>query len=110
MRAQLSPTDLTRALLDPAGTFDGPGEVLKSAGLSRDRKLEILCLWAYDAAELAVAEEEGMGGGEPSQLDAVMSALNDLTGGYDSEHGAPTKHRGFCFSAKRGGAGSSGGG
>ncbi len=101
MRTQGSSTDLARALLDPAGTFDSPEEVVKSAGLSRDRKLEILCIWAYDAAELAVAEEEGMGGGELSQLDAVMSALNGLTGGYESERVAPTKHRGFCLSAKR---------
>lgn len=104
MSAHVSPTDLTRALLDPSGTFNSPEELLKSGALSKDRKLEILCLWAYDAAELAVAEEEGMGGGELSQLDAVMSALDGLTGGYDSERVAPTKHRGFCFSARRRGS------
>lgn len=105
MSAQDSPADLTRALLDPSGTFDSPEELLKSLALSKDRKVEILCLWAYDAAELAVAEEEGMGGGEISQLDAVMSALDGLAGGYDSERVAPTKHRGFCFSAKPAGGG-----
>lgn len=105
MTDRASPADLTRAMLDPAGTFGTPDEVLKNANLSSDKKLEILCLWAYDAAELAVAEEEGMGGGERSQLDAVMAALDGLTGGYDSERVAPTKHRGFCLSAKRRGKG-----
>lgn len=93
--------DLTRALVDPASTFDTPQAILRSTDLSREQKLEILCRWAYDAAELAVAEEEGMAGGEPSQLDAVMQALDELTQGFDAERVAPTKHGAVCLVAPR---------
>ena len=95
------PRDLTRALLDPASTFDTPQAVLRSTDLSTAQKLEILCRWAYDASELAVAEEEGMAGGEPSQLEAVMGALDELTHGFDAERVAPTKHGAVCLAAPR---------
>lgn len=88
--------DLARALLDPASTFGSPDDVLRRTDLSTDRKVEMLCRWAYDATGLAVAEEEGMGGGERSNIGAVMRALDEITGGFDSEHTAPTKHGGFC--------------
>lgn len=88
--------DLVRALLDPAAAFGSPDEVLNRSDLSTQGKVEILCRWAYDASELAVAEEEGMGGGESSKIGAVMKALDEITGGFDSEHVAPTKHGGFC--------------
>lgn len=96
MANQAPPADLTRALLDPASTFDTPEDVLRSIGLSREQKLELLYRWAYDASELAVAEEEGMAGGEPSQLDEVMNALDELAHGFDSERVAPTKHGAVC--------------
>jgi hypothetical protein len=59
-------------------------------------RVATLCRWAYDATELAVAEEEGMGGGEPSDLSTVLKALVTVTGGFDVEHTGPTKHAGFC--------------
>jgi hypothetical protein len=95
------PGDLTRALLDPASTFETPQAVLRSTDLSRDQKREILCSWAYDAVELAVAEEEGMAGGEPSQLEAVMRALDGLIHGFHAERVAPTKHGAVCLAARR---------
>ncbi len=89
--------DLERALLDPPSSFDTPQDVLRSPQLSRAQKIEILCRWAYDARELAVAEEEGMGGGgNTSNLDAVVAALNSLVGSVDVEHSAPTKHAASC--------------
>ena len=91
--------DLTRVLVDPAATFDTPQAILRRTDLSREQQLKILCRWAYDAAELAVAEEEGMAGGEPSQLDAVMQALDELTHGFDAERVAPTKHGAVCLAA-----------
>ncbi len=99
--------DLSRALLDPASTFESPEAVMKNGDLSTDNKIEILCRWAYDATELAVAEEEGMAGGERSQLDSVLQALDGLTGGFNAEQVAPTKHSGFCLCAKQSTAGAS---
>ena len=96
--------DLARALLDPAAAFASPQEVLNRSDLPTESKIEILCRWAYDAAELAVAEEEGMGGGESNRIGAVLQALDGLIGGFDSEHVAPTKHGGFCVCARPAGA------
>ncbi len=93
--------DMARALLDPDSTFDTPDALMKHPELSIDEKIEILCRWAYDASELAVADEEGMGDGERSQLDGVLKALNGLTGGFDVEQIAPTKHGGFCLLTRR---------
>jgi hypothetical protein len=92
--------DLERALLDPSSCFDTPEAVVRSPELSRTQKIELLCRWAYDARELAVAEEEGMNGPETvNDLDAVVAALNKLMGSVDGEHTAPTKHAAFCVAS-----------
>ena len=87
--------DLRRALIDPTASFRSPDEVVRNTQLSRAEKIEILCHWAYDTAELAVAEEEGMGGGEPADMSAVLKALNQITR-VDVHSSAPTKQAGFC--------------
>jgi hypothetical protein len=51
--------------------------------------------WAYDATELEVAEEEGIGGGQSSKLYMAFNELVSITGGFDAEHTGPTKHAGF---------------
>lgn len=94
--------DLTEALLNPAAVFATPDEVLRDGRLAHEEKMEILSRWLYDATELSVAEEEGMGGGEPSKLGAVLTALHCLTGGVDAEHAAPTKHRALDCTAGSG--------
>lgn len=71
-------TDLERARLDPSAVFGAPEQVLATPQLTRDEKIEILRRWSYDAGELAVAEEEGMGGGEPALLDRILAALDQL--------------------------------
>ena len=89
-----SEIDLGQAMLDPGSVFASPEALRDQRGLTREQKIEILRRWAYDASELAVAEEEGMIGGEPSVLARVLSVLNELTGGYDVEHSPPTKQEG----------------
>lgn len=98
--------ELSRALLDPASIFESPDELLRLGSISNDLKVEILSSWAYDASELAVAEEEGMDGGEGSCIESVMEALDGITGGFDTEHIAPTKHGGFCARPQRVSSGS----
>ena len=85
---------LDQALLDPGSVFAGPEVLRDHAGLTQAQKIEILRRWAYDASELAVAEEEGMSGGEPSILARVLSVLDELADGYDAEHSPPTKQEG----------------
>ena len=68
------------ALLDPAAVFGSPEEVERDVALGREEKLAILRSWEEDAHELAVAEDESMGGGEPSRLEEVVAARVRLTG------------------------------
>lgn len=96
MRAGSRPVDLKRALIDPASLFHSPDEVIGNPKLSRDKKIEILCRWAYDTAELAVAEEEGMGGGESGDMSAVLWALGQIAP-IEPHSSAPTKQGGFCI-------------
>lgn len=85
--------DLDKALLDPAAVFAAPGDVVAHNGLTRAQKIEILRRWEYDANELDVAEEEGMGGGEKPRLRQIMLALEQL--GVDlSERSGPSKQHG----------------
>ena len=76
------------ALLDPASVFGSPEEVERDATLSQEEKLAILGSWEEDAHELAVAEDESMGGGEPSRLEEVVAARARLTGAAEA---APRK-------------------
>ena len=60
--------DLKRARLNPLAVFRDPEAVLEDPRLTRGEKTDILQRWKYDAFALEVAEEENMGGGEPSIL------------------------------------------
>jgi hypothetical protein len=77
-------TDL--ALTDPAKVFGTPDEVLACDSITKEQKRKILRRWEMDARLMAVAEEEGMTGGESNQLDLVGKALLEL--GEDKPHHA----------------------
>ena len=91
----LPPVDMEEALLDPAAVFATPEEILDHAGLRPEQKVEILRRWAYDAAEVAVAVEEGMRGEDNGLLRRILLALEQLGGGIDPEHTGPTKQDGL---------------
>ena len=84
--------NLGRALLDPASVFKAPDAVVEHESLGLEHKVEILRRWAYDAIEMAVAEEEGMGGGEAVAVDTILAALKRLAGGRHRMCAAPNKH------------------
>ncbi len=86
--------DLEQARLDPGSVFANPEVLRDHPGLTLEQKVELLRRWAYDASELAVAEEEGMTGGEASPQSRVLAVLHALTGGYDVDHSPPTKQGG----------------
>ncbi len=93
--------DLGRVLIDPTAVFGSPDDVVRDTRLPVCKKIEVLCRWAYDCAELAVAEEEGMSGGsESTDLVAVLKALDQIAY-VDVEHSAPTKHAAFCAAPLR---------
>lgn len=81
-----------RARTSPSRYFDRPQEVVDHPDLLLTQKIDILRSWYRDATELAVAEEEGMGGGENENLDEVRACLRHL--GIDSGDLRPswTKH------------------
>lgn len=87
--------DLEKALLDPGAVFSDPQELRDHPDLTYEQKIELLRRWAYDASELAVAEEEGMVGGESSQIARILAVLDELTDGFDVEHSPPTKQEGI---------------
>lgn len=94
MNKQKSELDIDHARLDPGSVFTTPESLRDHPGLTQAQKIDLLRRWAYDASELAVAEEEGMQNGEDTLLARVLSILNELTGGYDVEHSPPTKQEG----------------
>lgn len=83
--------DIERALIDPAAVFDSPEAVASASGLSVDRKIEVLRRWEYNAAEEAVALEEGMPGEESDLVRRILIALGKLAGPIDVSLTAPTK-------------------
>ena len=91
--------DLEKALLDPAGEFSSPDELLNKVGLTKEQKVEILRRWEYDAREESVAAEEGMGEAEAMLLQQIVRALQSLTEELDLHHTPPTKHGGLDRSA-----------
>lgn len=84
--------NLDRALFDPASVFTGPDAVVEHESVGIENKIEILRRWAYDAIEMAVAEEEGMGGGETVAVDTILAALERLGVGRHCMCTAPNKH------------------
>jgi hypothetical protein len=90
-RASGKPVDFEAALLNPAGCFREPSEVVADETLSREQKLRVLRQWDQDARQLAVAEEENMTGGEENMVGRVSKAILALGGHADRDAAAPTK-------------------
>ena len=91
---QNEPTRRGPALPAPTLASASPQEILNHPGLSREQKIELLRSRQYDAAEIAVAEEEGMQGPESDPMRDILLALAQLTEGHPDEAVAPTKQHG----------------
>ena len=94
MTASETKLDIDKALADPAGTFSEPNEIVRMPGLTHSLKLRLLEQWEREARALAVAEEEGMTGGEESMLGRVRRAVVALGGEEksDDQPSPTTKH------------------
>ena len=84
--------DREQALADPAAVFVSPDQVARHPALSIGDKIQILRRWEADAAEEAVAEEEGMAGAEPGLLDRILAALDHLESMTGDEPPADREH------------------
>lgn len=91
--------DIERALLNPPAVFPNPEAVLTHPALSRAHKIEILQRWQYDAADIAVAVEEGMPGAEEVLLRRITLALQHLAGPLDLDRAGPSKQHGLARGA-----------
>jgi hypothetical protein len=74
-----------------------PEEILTDPRLTELERADLLCRMSYDAAEQAVASEEGMPGGDDDMQHRVLLALNRLHRGIDVDHTGPTKQHGCCL-------------
>ncbi len=91
----MTPQEVEKALQDPAAIFASPESVVTEATLSRSQKVDILMRWEYDAAEQAVALEEGMPGRETGMQRRILLALHQLGARVDVERIGPTKQHGI---------------
>ena len=88
--------DISEALLDPSSQYKSPQDVVGDGRLTLQQKIEVLRRWEYDEAEVRVAEEEGMPGGNNGDLlQQIVQALDGLAGNVDVEHTPPTKQGGI---------------
>jgi hypothetical protein len=74
---------------NPANFYRTPNDVARDRRFSDAEKLEILEAWERDARALSVADDEGMTGGEPSRLKAVVEARREIESRLPGE----TKYR-----------------
>ncbi len=65
-------------LAKPHATFDAPQEVVIDPVLSKRQKSDVLDALEQDARQLSMAASEGMTGGEPTGLRAVLDAKDAL--------------------------------
>ena len=72
-------SDAEEKLVKPSTHFDKPQKVVCDDTLSLDQKSEVLDTMEQDARQMALAEAEGMGGGEPNKLNDVMEAKTELS-------------------------------
>jgi hypothetical protein len=74
----LSTADVEHVRRDPWKVFRTPKEVVNHGALSSEDKKQILETWEQDAKQLAIAESEGMSGGEPNRLSEVSDAKQQV--------------------------------
>jgi len=91
---QNEPSRQARPHSDPALATASPQEILHHPALTRKEKIELLRSRRYDAAEIAVAEEEGMQGPENNAMRDILLALAQLEEHASDEPVAPTKQHG----------------
>jgi osmotically inducible protein OsmC len=69
---------LQATLTPPHANFEAPAQVVADPALSSREKVEVLENMEQDARQLATASDEGMQGGEPTNLHEVLEAKEAL--------------------------------
>jgi hypothetical protein len=92
---QASSPNSEQAIRNPASRFASPEQLVADCELTSQQKIQALRCWAYDAAEMEVAHEEGMRNGEDDLLRRILIALTALGDIVDVEHVGPSKQHGL---------------
>lgn len=74
---KITTQDFEQIMSDPSASYQIPDEVVYDKRLTLEQKKMILKIWAFDAQEIEVAQEENMRG-EASPLRQVLLALRQL--------------------------------
>ncbi|WCL52922.1 hypothetical protein [Gimibacter soli] len=88
LRLDLAVSDVRLSSLSPEALAAAPD-------IPREAKISILRQWEYDARDIAVAVEEGMGARENHDLRRILSALHALGAELDMTSSPPTKQGGW---------------
>ena len=91
--------EIWKALRDPQSVFRSTEDVLSAQGLTKEQRIEILRRGEYNAAEEAVALEEGIPGKESDPLWRILLAPGEIAGPVDVERTGPTKQHGLSREA-----------
>ena len=75
--SHISQNELDKITADPSACYRAPEDVVRDNRLSRKQKIMVLKLWAFDAREIEVAQEENMIG-EASALHQILVILREL--------------------------------
>lgn len=73
----ITKSEFEHIMSDPSSSYKIPDEVVYDKRLTLTQKKMILKVWAFDAREIEVAQEENMRG-EASPLRQVLLALRQL--------------------------------
>ena len=75
----LTRAQIKEAKANPSKVFSAPSDVLAVPGLSIRERREILESWEQEARLLQTATGENMAGGEPSRIEDVRKAIDNLS-------------------------------
>ena len=82
MISKITETDFEKLCADPSAHYKHPEAVVKDDRLTRSQKIAVLKLWAFDAHEMEVAQEENMqptqNGNGTGHLHEVLKVLRGL--------------------------------
>lgn len=73
-------TKYDQAKSNPSAQYESPENVLTDSELTQEEKVGVLIAWRDEAVHLQESTAEGMGGGERSQIEEIVRALNYLQG------------------------------
>lgn len=70
--------EIEEVILDPVNAFRSPDQILRSRNLTREQKMDLLCLWEFEARQLTKTKGENGGMNNSSVLSKILKAIDKL--------------------------------